>query len=308
MLAVVKRLLFSFVILILGSQDVAASSFDAHSGRFLADWGTLSEASTRGDRDGAARLVNRMGVARLASAMLQAAQEGANQKTDTEVESRALAALFGATTIENPLRLAPEMALLLHHPSELLVAGALAGLRHALAAVDVGEWQRWELPGNLPEQICSATAELALDSERPTSTRLQALTLLSTLRIDCRPSVRPFLTDSSTELRRSAVLALPAAPDELLPVMEDADPRVALAAAARLCDATANAQATAVLTTAARRFARSAGAAPDDLVILLDCLAARDAKAFAPILELASQSPLSPVRTRARQLLPKPVL
>ncbi|MDZ4696095.1 MAG: hypothetical protein SGI86_13180 [Deltaproteobacteria bacterium] len=306
MLTVVKRMVLIFVAMMLDSTGIAASSFDAHSGRLLADWGTLSAASTRGDRDVAARIVNRMGVAPLASAMLQAAEKGANQKTDAEIESRALAALFGATAVENPLRLAPEMALLLHHPNGLLVAGALAGLRHALAAVDAGEWQRWELPGNLPEQICSATAKLALDPERPTSTRLQALTLLSTLSIDCRPSVRPFLTDSSAELRRSAVLSLPAAPDELLPVMEDADPRVALAAAARLCDATANAQATAVLTTAAMRFAKSAGAAPDDLVILLDCLATRDARAFAPILELASQSPLGAVRTRARQLLPKP--
>jgi len=288
----------------------ANSPFDAHSGRFLADWGALSEANAKADRDAAARLVNRMGIARLASVMEQAAEAGATQKRapemkfDPELESRTIAALFGATTVESPLRLAPEMALLLHHPGGAIVDGALAGLRHALAAVDAGEWQRWELPGSLPEQICSATAELALDVTRPTATRLQALTLLSTLRVDCRPSVRPFLTDSSAELRRSALLALPAAPDELLPVMEDPDPRVALAAATRLCDVTANAQATADLSTAATRFAKSAGAAPDDLVSLIDCLAARDAKAFAPVLALAAQSPLSPVRTRARQLLP----
>ncbi len=126
MLTVVKRMVLIFVAMMLDSTGIAASSFDAHSGRLLADWGTLSAASTRGDRDVAARIVNRMGVAPLASAMLQAAEKGANQKTDAEIESRALAALFGATAVENPLRLAPEMALLLHHPNGLLVAGALA--------------------------------------------------------------------------------------------------------------------------------------------------------------------------------------
>jgi hypothetical protein len=118
---------------------------------------------------------------------------------------------------------------------------ALRTVGALLADADPASLESWEIPDEVAQRACRVLAAAAGRTDRPLAVRLDALQSLADASAICAATsdLRAVLRDPSSEIRRAAVLLLPAAGTRAFSALREAskdpDPSVAGAAGAALC-------------------------------------------------------------------------
>jgi hypothetical protein len=225
----------------------------------------LRKAAERGDRAELARAAGRLGPARLL-------------RTLADPDRRlVLAALESIPLLPAGILLLDQVVPLVAGPDPAIRERALRTAA-ALLAGDADRLAEWEVPTESTRAACQVLAATAANESEPIATRLVALQGLADAASTCAGSLKPaqLLTSRTPEIRRAAVLALPAEPaanESLLAAARDSDGRVAAAAGARLCARRAKSRAPAV-EPPLHQLALAEGAAPEDVLDMLPCLLA----------------------------------
>lgn len=251
--------------LLLGVPAAAAerATVNRRTGLFEIPFSELRKAAERGDRAELARTAGRLGPARLGKAL----GDG-----DRRV---VLAALEGIPLVPGGVLLLDPVVALLAAPDEGVRERAVRTVASLLAEHDAGSLAEWEISSDTVKGACQRLATVAADEKGQLTTRLQALQGLADAGPVCAGSLPPesLLGSAQPEIRRAAVLALPAgteATTALLAAARDNDGRVAAAAGGRLCQRRAKLP---VGQRPLRELARAQTAAPEDVIDMLSCLA-----------------------------------
>jgi hypothetical protein len=223
----------------------------------------LRKAAEHEDRAELARLVARLGPARMAKAL---------QDPDRRT---VLAALDGAALLSSGILLLESITPLLASSDESIRAHAVGAVAALLATSDGDSLGDWEIAAETAQATCQTLAVLAANEAELLPTRLLAVQGLADAP-ECASARRPIelLASREPEIRRAAVVALlpsstPAA--TLVAAAQDRDASVAAAAGARWCEWRGKAQ---PMAPPLRKLALAPGALPEDVIAMLPCLAA----------------------------------
>jgi hypothetical protein len=269
------------------------ATVNRHTGLFEIPFSELRKAAERGDRAELARAAGRLGPARLGKAL---------GDRDRRV---VLAALEGIPLCPGGVLLLDPVATLFGAPDDGVRERAVRTVSTLLAEHDAGSLDEWEISADTVKHACQRLATVATDEKGSLTTRLLALQGLADAGAVCRGSLAPeaLLDSAQPEIRRAAVLALPAGTDAtnaLRVAGRDRDGRVAAAAGARLCQRRAELPAG---QRPLRELARLDGAAPEDVLDMLPCLAAStEAADRAALNELREHGPAA-VRDAAKAII-----
>ncbi len=283
-----------------------AAPTDARTGRLAVPWKRVSQALARNDLGEAQRL-----AALLPSSQWQAALTSGAPKQDTAAALAMLPDMLAA-----PVWL-PYVAtwILANAPAEAELAEQairVAGL--LLADLDPASLHTWEIPESTVVDTCAALRSVAAAPRREVGLRLTALDALARASRRCPPPPPALAADPAPAIRRAAMRLLPTAEPTLTVLkarMEDDAPPVAAAAAARLCRQGAAGTPDPLALALARRLAAdgkpgTADPAAEDVVDLLDCLAASGQAEDRSLLETIGRRGTPALRTRALELLARP--
>jgi hypothetical protein len=257
-----------------------SAAVNRRTGLFEPPVADLRKAAERGDRAELARAAGRLGPARLTGALAD---------PDRRV---VLAVLESIPLLPAGILLLDAVVPLSTGPDPAIREWALRTLA-ALLGGGPDRLAEWEIPTASARAACRALAAAAANESETTASRLVALQGLADAGSTCAGSAKPalLLTSRAPEIRRAAVLALPAEPaanEALLAAARDPDGRVAAAAGARLCARRAKARALAG-EPPLHVLALAEGAAPEDVLDMLPCLLASkdpaDQKAIATLRE-----------------------
>jgi len=243
------------------AAEAARPTVNRRTGLFEIPLSDLRKAAVRSDRVELARAAGRLGPARLAKALAD---------PDRRL---VLAALEGIPLLPSGILLLDRVAPLFASADQAIRARAVGTAAALLADSDPERLAEWEIPAQATRWACHGLAAVALDEKEQVATRLLAVQGLADAGRACAGSLKPapLLSSAAPEIRRAAVLALPADPsaDALLGATRDRDERVAAAAGAQLC------QRKAKLPAGARplhELALARNAEPEDVVDMLPCL------------------------------------
>jgi hypothetical protein len=264
------------------------------TGLFEPPLSDLRRAAEREDRAELARTAARLGPARLAKAL-------------ADPDARTVrAALDALPLLSAGLLLLGEVLPLLGAPDDGTREHAVRSVAALLASSDPARLEEWEIADETTRAICRALAAVAGTEGLPLTTRLLAVQSLIGSRSVCAPSAKPttLLSSPEPEIRRAAVLLLDVKAGALLrAAADDSDGRVAAAAGARLCRFKLPTKDSITLVAhPLRQLALAEGAAAEDVVEMLPCLAASadpaDARALQELRSLASPA----IRDATRRL------
>jgi hypothetical protein len=224
----------------------------------------LRKAAERGDRAELSRAAERLGPARLGKALAD---------PDRRL---VLAALEGIPLLASGILLLDQVVPLLGSTDAAIRERAVRTTAALLATSDPELLAEWEVPAETMAASCRGMAALAANEGATVTARLAALQGLADAGPLCAGSFEParLLGSAPAEIRRAAVLALPATSgtnEMLIRAARDPDGRVAAAAGARLCQRRAKRPAA---ERPLRELATAEGAAPEDVVDMVPCLAA----------------------------------
>jgi hypothetical protein len=250
----------------LGAPAHAAerATVNRRTGLYEVPLSDLRKAAERGDRAELVRAGERLGPARLGKAL---------GDPDRRL---ALAALEAIPLVSGGVLLLDPVLALFAPSDEGMRERAVRTVAALLATNDQERMTEWEVSGETIKAACQRLAAVAIQEAAPTATRLAALQGLADGGLACAGSLKPaaLLGSTQAEIRRAAVLALPAGTDTndaLFTAARDTDGRVAGAAGARLCQRRAKLPAT---QRPLRELAQAETAAPEDVIDVLPCLAA----------------------------------
>jgi hypothetical protein len=254
----------------------------------------LRKAAERGDRAELARVVARLGPARMAKAL---------QDPDRRT---VLAALEGAALLDSGILLLENISPLLASTDEGVRARAVGAAAALLAANDAAGFADWEVAGETTQATCQALALLAANEAEPLSTRLLAVQGIADAPEMCATARKPapLLASREPEIRRAAVVGLlpSSAPVEtLVAIARDRDPGVAAAAGARLCEQRRE-KPPLPAAPPLRQLALAQGALPEDVIAMLPCLAASADPADRKAIEELQSSGTAAVREAIKRL------
>jgi len=261
------------------------AAVNRRTGLFEPPVAELRKAAERGDRAELLRAAGRLGPARLTRALAD---------SDRRL---VLAVLESIPLLPAGVLLLDQVVPLCTGPDPAIRERALRTAA-ALLGSDADRLEEWEIPTESTRAACQALATTAANEREPTAARLVALQGLADAASLCAGSLKPaqLLTSRVPEIRRAAVLALPAEPatnDVLLAAARDSDGRVAAAAGARLCARRTKTRAPAA-GPALHQLALGEGAAPEDVLDMLPCLLAskdpEDQKAIATLRETGTSA------------------
>jgi len=212
-----------------------------------------------------ARAGGRIGLARLAEALAD---------RDTRIVRAALDAI---PLQRSGILLLDRVAHSARATDRTLRERGLRALSTLLGNTNGEQLAAWEVPAESLRVACQALAAAAGNEAEESSLRLLALQGLADAGLLCAVSFRPsqLLKSSDPQVRRAAVLALPASAQTkaaLASALKDRDGRVAAAAGARFCDLAGGAVA-ASTEPSLGKVALAEGAVIEDVVDLLPCLA-----------------------------------
>jgi hypothetical protein len=266
------------------------------TGLFEPPLADLRKAAERGDRAELARAAVRLGPARLAKGLADS-----DRRT-------VLAALEGIPLLRSGILLLDPVAALAGSSDQEIREQALQALSALLATDDAERLAEWEIPLESTRVACQALAAAALNVRETSSLRLLAVQGLADAGTHCASSFEPskLLGSSDPALRRAAVLALPASSQAgslLLAATKDSDVRVAAAAAASLCARWVQGQPLPV-PSLLPKLALAEGAAVEDVIDMLPCLAAANDPAYGKALETLRERGPAVLRDAIRSLLP----
>jgi hypothetical protein len=236
------------------------------TGLFEPPLSDLRKAAEREDRAELARTAGRLGPARLAKAL-----------ADPDART-AQAALDALPLLPAGILLLDEALPLLGASDDATRAHAVRSVAALLASNDPIRLEEWEIAEETTRATCRALAAVAGTEGLPVTTRLLAVQGVTDAGNVCAASTKltSLLSSPEPEIRRAAVLLADASAGSLLQTAtNDGDSRVAAAAGARLCRSGLPSQ-----TSAGpghrplRQLALAEGAAAEDVVEMLPCLAA----------------------------------
>jgi hypothetical protein len=257
----------------------------------------LRKAAERGDRAELARVVARLGPARISKAL---------QDPDRRT---VVAALDGAALLGSGILLLESITPLLASTDESLRAHAVGAAVALLAASDAVRLADWEVPAETAQATCQALALLAANESEPLPTRLLAVQGLADAPEMCATARKPalLLASREPEIRRAAVVGLlpSSAPVEtLVSAARDRDAGVAAAAGARLCERRGKNQPLPA-EPPLRKLALAQGALPEDVIAMLPCLAVSADPADRKAVEELQSSGTTAVREAIKRLQEK---
>jgi hypothetical protein len=272
------------------------ANVNRRTGLFEPPLSDLRKAAERGDRAELARTASRLGPARLAKGL-------ADPDRRTVV-----AALEGIPLLPSGILLLDPITALAGASDPALREPAISALAALLGGSDPSRLDDWEIPAASTRAACQALAAAAGNEKEAVGLRLAAVQGLADAGVICAASFDPtkLLSSADPELRRAAVLALPASPaagGALQAAAKDRDIRVAAAAGARLCARRSGGRASpgepslAVLVLAD-------GAPLEDVIEMLPCLVASKDAADGKALEALRASGPAPVRAAIKSLQP----
>ncbi len=246
------------------------------TGLFEPPLSDLRKAAEREDHTELARTAGRLGPARLAKAL-----------ADPDART-AQAALDALPLLPAGILLLGEAFPLLGAADDTTRAHAVRSVVALLASSDPARLEEWEIADETTRATCRALAAVAGTEGLPITTRLLAVQSLVGQHSACAPSAKPttLLSSPEPEIRRAAVLLFDAkAGSALLAAANDSDGRVAAAAGARLCGFRLPTEGSTTATHPLRQLALAEGAAAEDVVEMLPCLAASTDRADAQALQ-----------------------
>lgn len=280
----------------------APAPTDPLTGRLVGSWARVQAELARGNVGEAQRLAMLL-PARLWQQAFTAGGTAASQAADATLTAlTVLPAMIGAVAW------LPDVARLIvsSHPAAQARAGrAIDTLGVLLDQHEPDSLESWEVPPRSLASVCSALAFVAGAPERPLEVRLAALQALARSAPVCPAPAEDLLVDRLPEIRRAAVLVLPATPSSRagwVARLDDEAPEVQSAAAARLCGDSESAAPEGALLQVARHFALEPTAV-EDSVELLGCLARSAEGTDRILLETVSRRGGVAVQERARDLL-----
>jgi hypothetical protein len=272
------------------------ASVSRRTGLFELPLSDLRKAAERGDRAELARATGRLGPARLGKALAD---------PDRRL---VLAALEAAPLYAWGLLLLDDVVQLLASTDEAIRNRAVRTAAALFAGSDAERLAEWEVSGETTRAACQGLAVVAINESEQLGTRLWAMQGIADAGATCAGSLKPvkLLSSHEADIRRAAVLALPGEPagsEALLTASRDSDGRVAAAAGARLCGRQAkNRPLPAQLSL--RRLALAQGAAPEDVIEILPCLANSTDAADGDALESLRASAPTVIRDAINSLKP----
>jgi hypothetical protein len=183
----------------------------------------LRKAAERGDRAELGRWAARIGVARLTQALAD---------PDRDL---ALAALDSVPFLRERLLMLDAVLARCDAADTQLGERALRTLGALLGDADPGLFAEWEVPDEVARRACQVMAAVAGKADRALDVRLVALQSLADANTLCagRNDLSALVTDPSPEIRRAAVLGLPA--NRARPASQEVDPGVLAAMGVVLC-------------------------------------------------------------------------
>jgi hypothetical protein len=253
---------------------------------------SLRKAAERGDRTELARAAGRLGLARLGEALADP-----DRRT-------VLAALDGIPLVSAGVLLIDQVAPLAGSTDVLLRERAIRTLAALLGDNASDRLVLWEVPTESTRAACQALATAATNEHELLALRLAAIQGLADAGGACAASFTPtkLLSSRDPEVRRAAVLALPSSPEtqgSLSVAVKDGDLRVATAAGARLCSLHTTSQTPLPMLS---RLALAEGAAVEDVIEMLPCLASSKDSEDGKALETLRERGPSAVRNAIRSL------
>jgi hypothetical protein len=254
------------------------------TGLFEPPLSDLRKAAEREDHAELARAASRLGPVRLARALADPDPRMVQAALDALPIFSAGILLLGDTL---PCLAAADENTRFH---------AIRAVAALLAANDSSRLEEWEIANETTRAICRALATAATSEGLPVATRLLALQGLGDAGNTCAPSMKPgsLLASPEPEIRRAAVLMSGAKSSATwLTAANDSNSQVAAAAGARLCEVGLQTNVSSILVShGLRQLALANGAAAEDVVEMLPCLAASadpaDAKALVDLRNTAS--------------------
>jgi hypothetical protein len=189
----------------------------------------LRKAAERGDRAELGRWAARIGVARLARALVD---------SDRDL---ALAALDSVPYLPDRLLMLDAVLTQCDSADAQLGERALRTVGVLLGSADPGLLGAWEVPDEVAQRACQVLAAAAGRKERPIDLRLAALQSLADATTVCsgRSDLFALMIDASPEIRRAAALVLPPNGARTLSALREAskdlNPAVVAAAGVALC-------------------------------------------------------------------------
>jgi hypothetical protein len=240
-------------------------SINHRTGLYEAPLSDLRKASERGDLAELARAGERIGPARMAKALAD---------RDGRIVRAALEAI---PLLRSGVLLIAQVAHSARAADRSIREQGLRALSRLLGTTNGEQLAAWEVPAESLRAACQALIAAASNEAEQSSLRLLALQGLADAGLLCAVSFHPsqLLKSNDPQVRRAAVLALPASPQtkaEIAIALKDRDGRVAAAAGARLC-ALAGGAVAASTEPSLGKVALAEGAVIEDVVDLLPCLA-----------------------------------
>jgi hypothetical protein len=215
------------------ARALVRSTFDVRTGLAEPSLAALVAASSRGDRNEMARLVERIGVARL-TAILSGVERAGDRAT-------LLATLDAVRFLDGGVRLLAHVARLIGDGDARIAERAARAAGELLRADQLDKLAEWEIA---PEEVYSACAALGRVVSGQSATaplRIAALEALSEAYSYCKSgiSLEGMTADFAPEVRRAALLApqigQTTSADVIGDLIEDPVPIVAGAAASVWC-------------------------------------------------------------------------
>jgi len=288
----------AFLALLAGGTTAAATaSVNRHTGLIEPPLSDLRKAAESGDRAELSRAANRLGPGRLAKAL-----------ADSD-HRLVLAALEGIPLLGSGILLLEDILPLLDSTNDAILGSAVRATAALLARSDAERLAEWEVTPETTRASCRGLARVAANESGQLAMRLSAMQGLADSGATCAGSLNParVLWSREPEIRRAAVLALPADPsanDTLLAAAKDGDGLVAAAAGARLCGRQEKLRPLPAQPPLGR-LALARGAAPEDIVEMLVCLAGSSDAADHKALDQLKTTSVAAVREAIAQLREK---
>ncbi|HEY0706361.1 MAG TPA: hypothetical protein VGG33_06170 [Polyangia bacterium] len=215
------------------ARALIRNSFDARTGLAEPSLASLVAASSRGDRNEMARLVERIGVARLAS-IFSGTERGLDRPT-------LLAALDAVRFLDGGVRLLAHVARLVGDNEARVAERAARAVGELLRADQLDKLAEWEIASEEVYSACSALARVISGQSATAPLRIAALEAMSEAHSFCKSgiSLEGLTADFAPEVRRAALLApqigQTTSADVIGDLIEDPVPIVAGAAASVWC-------------------------------------------------------------------------
>jgi len=270
------------------------ATVNRRTGLFEPPLSDLRKAAERGDRADLARAAGRLGPARLAKALAD---------PDRRL---VLAALEAIPLLPAGLTVLEPIVPLLGATDPSVRERAVLAAASLLGAGDADTLAEWDVPAETVGLACQALATTAANESETVTTRLAAMQGQADAAATCGGGFKPasLLASRVPDIRRAAVLALPAEPAanaQLLAAARDGDGRVAAAAGARLCSRKLRLPPG---QPPLRQLALAAGAAPEDVIDMLPCLATSKETADQQVVADLRESGPTAIRDALKNLTP----